>query len=93
MVPEVFSRVRRGASSAAGRRHERRSRERKKKLFSDLTGNRAWKASGTQGMDSQDSVLSVGSIVKLRGKDGLKAMAENINLMKFCIENMLNPFL
>ena len=33
-VPEVFSRVRRGASSATGRRHERRS---------DLTetGNRA----------------------------------------------------
>ena len=46
-----------------------------------------------QGMDSQDSVLSVGSIFKLRGKEGLKVMAETANLMKFCIENMLNPFL
>ena len=63
-VTEVFSRVWWGASSAAGRqvfgrRHEWRSRE--KKLFAWLTfqyltetGNRAWKACGTQGREGGD---------------------------------------
>ena len=63
-VPEVFSCVWRGASSATGRGHAQVT-------FEDLneTGNRAWKASGTQGIycytSSDNILLSIWILVTL----------------------------
>ena len=71
-VPEVFSRVRRGASSATGRRHQRRSRDKnfsRASLFKTWPkpGNRAWKASGTQGKRSNDHNIIATFSRRLRG--------------------------